>query len=589
MSIMKNKSKKKLYLIIIVVTLSFNIFVLSLIKNQHSTFNSENLIDNKMDGIPQTSSSQSYQNVVWLKNADFSSGIEHWFNTTELDPTDVRASNSSGQADILVLGEERNFTYVVNFSRPEEWNTENNPYRPSYPVWPHDGSDQHEIREDGFWTRHSFQETPIQKPSVNWVHEVEMPVNMSDYIITSAEVSGTVNASVNRNIDANHKSDTPEGVQITPDYTWGVDYDHLQFYIRIAKPNYDPDTEPPREIAWNRTKILGLYNLSEGLDYRVMENTFMNTVPESDIKSYLTSALSKDYKNFSIIVGVDIFCEDNFHPTDWDQWESIYINSFSLNFTYRKKIDQFTSVSWNQRGNMINHTSEPYYSSTRIDNAQLNFKYKINQNWPSESYNSEIKFLINNISQVEYPYTKLRSYNYTELDGNFIEVKSGGYDVTDYIPIEKNITLTIQVLMLDEFNLDRLINISIDDIYFVISYTVFYNPPPPAADGDGKTKTTFIEEFWFFLLIAIIATAGAICLGSYLVYYIRVLKYPKPVRKVRKYRRTLKRKKLPSVDIISREKAFNSIYREFSAISFLKGKPIEKKPIADKIAKKTIE
>ena len=181
---------------------------------------------------------------------------------------------------------------------------------------------------------------------------------------------------------------------------------------------------------------------------------------------------------------------------------------------------------------------------------------------------------------------KLRSYNYTELGGNFTEVKSGGYDVTDYIPIEKNISLTIQVLMLDEFNLDRVINISIDDVYFVISYTVFYNPPPPAADDDDdKTKTTFIEEPWFNVLIAIAAIVGAICLGGYLVAYQLYLKYPKPVRKVRKYRRTLKRKKMPSVEITSREKAFNLIYREFSATTLLKGKPIEKKPIADKIAK----
>ncbi|MFW9898655.1 MAG: hypothetical protein ACFFDO_05285, partial [Candidatus Thorarchaeota archaeon] len=69
-------------------------------------------------------------------------------------------------------------------------------------------------------------------------------------------------------------------------------------------------------------------------------------------------------------------------------------------------------------------------------------------------------------------------------------------------------------------------------------------------------------------------------------YYQRVLKYPKPVRKIRKYRRSLKKTKMPKVEIIGREKAFSSIYSEYSAISLLKGKPIGKKPITDKIAKK---
>ena len=558
------KSKKILNLSLIVIFLVLNLFMLNYQNSNSPQENSINSVGLKNEQNLYASASQSYTNIEWFENTNFSSGINPWFSTTEKDSTDVEAGVSPGQADFLVLGDEQEFIFVTNFSKPEEWTTENNPYRPSYPVYPYYSTDpEHEIREDGFWTRHSFQETAIQKPSVNWVHEVEMPVNMSDFIITSTEVSATINASVNRNIDANHISDTPEGVQDPPDYTWGVDYDHLQFYIRIAKPNYDPETEPPRDIAWNRTKYLGLANDSESLYYLDMENTFMNTLPESDRKRYLTSALSKDYKNFTIIVGVDIFCEDNFHPTDYDQWESIYINSFSLNFTYRKKIDQFTSLSWNQRGDMINHTSEPYYSYTRIDDAQLNFKYKINQNWTSESYNSEIKFLINNVSQVEYPYTKLRSYNYTELLGDFIEVKSGGYDITDYIPIEKNITLTIQILMLDEFNLDRVINISIDDVYFVISYTVFYDFPPIITSGGGgsdKTKTTVIEEPWINLLIAIAAIAGAICLGGYLVAYQLVLKYPKPVRKVRKYRRTLRRKNGPSINITSRKNAFNEIY-----------------------------
>jgi hypothetical protein len=104
---------------------------------------------------------------------------------------------------------------------------------------------------------------------------------------------------------------------------------------------------------------------------------------------------------------------------------------------------------------------------------------------------------------------------------------------------------------------------------------VFYNPPSPAADDDdGKTKT--IQEPWLNLLIAIAAIAGAICLGGYLVYYIRVLKYPKPVRKIRKYRRTLKRKHQPDLEILGREQAFKELYNERSASRLIKIKPLKK-------------
>ena len=558
------KTKSNLFIVFVLIIFSLNGYFLSEIQTQNMVSFSNDSIENKGQNEPHASASQSYINIEWFENTDFSTGINPWFNTTENDSTDVEAGGSSGQADFLILGKEYNFTYVANFSRPEEWEAKHNPYFSAFPEWPDTGGvggqDQYEIIEDGFWTQHQWAEGPRQEPSIQWVHEVELPVNMSDYEIMVANVSATINASVSSNIDVNHISDTPEGD--IPSSQQGDIYDFLHFYVRIATPNYDPILEPPREIAWNKTKYLGLYNTPLDLDYTEMSTKGMNSLLQSDLIDELSSVLSKDYKNFTIIVGIDIHCEDNCN-SDRDEWDSIYINSFSLNFTYRKKIDQFTSLSWNQRGDMINHTSEPYYSYTRIDDAQLNFKYKINQNWTSESYNSEIKFLINNVSQVEYPYTKLRSYNYTELLGDFIEVKSGGYDITDYIPIEKNITLTIQILMLDEFNLDRVINISIDDVYFVISYTVFYDFPPIITSGGGgsdKTKTTVIEEPWINLLIAIAAIAGAICLGGYLVAYQLVLKYPKPVRKVRKYRRTLRRKNGPSINITSRKNAFNEIY-----------------------------
>jgi len=65
---------------------------------------------------------------------------------------------------------------------------------------------------------------------------------------------------------------------------------------------------------------------------------------------------------------------------------------------------------------------------------------------------------------------------------------------------------------------------------------------------------------WLGLLIGISIAAGI--LVTYLIVYMRILRFPKAVRKVRKYRKSLKRKTAPSVSIINREKAFNSVYNE---------------------------
>ncbi len=79
-----------------------------------------------------------------------------------------------------------------------------------------------------------------------------------------------------------------------------------------------------------------------------------------------------------------------------------------------------------------------------------------------------------------------------------------------------------------------------------------------------------------FLILFIISVIGATILGSYFYAYQRYLKYPKPVRKVRKYKRTLKRKSTPSVHITSREKAFSMLYKEeLGGVQKLKAKPVE--------------
>ncbi|MHA2392089.1 MAG: hypothetical protein ACXAEX_08960, partial [Promethearchaeota archaeon] len=191
-----------------------------------------------------------------------------------------------------------------------------------------------------------------------------------------------------------------------------------------------------------------------------MSNTLMDTVSEESLIFFLTSALSLDYRNFTLIVGVDIFCEDNCN-SDRDEFTSVYVRSVSLNFTYTKKINQFTTVSWNQDGGKPDDISN---NTVTVNEALLDFEYKINETWPTVSPNSELRMYINNIKHSET--IKLSSASTV-----FQKAKQDGFDVSALIEEDKNINLTIQVYIADEFGLNRSITISIDNVYLNISYT----------------------------------------------------------------------------------------------------------------------
>jgi hypothetical protein len=101
-----------------------------------------------------------------------------------------------------------------------------------------------------------------------------------------------------------------------------------------------------------------------------------------------------------------------------------------------------------------------------------------------------------------------------------------------------------------------------------------------------------------FLGLLIAVSIGAVVLTGYIIAYQRVFKFPKAVRKVRKYRKSLKRKSAPSIHIIGREAAFKSHYNEnlgkFTSDLKLKHhpgmvKPMEQNIIPDKVTDKSLE
>ena len=449
------KTKKIFYLSIVLVVLGLNFFMINF-NNTPNTQNNEkrnssfinlhekvqeNLqeIDLKSQGIIE----DEFTNE-WLQNGNFTTGTDPWYNTTEGDGTDVNATYSAGAANYEIKGENGIFELYEDPPTASNWTRTLNPNFPSYP-------DTATITSEGAYVSHFWNEGADQSVSANWEHNVTMPVNMDEYEITSASLEAVVNATVTT-YSAQPYSD---GIEAGNDYIRTTQYatgDYVRFYVLIS----DRNKNNVYEVAYNQTSDLG----QDSPVISQMGDTFMVTVPEETLMFYLTSVLSADYYNFTVILGIRIWCEDNF-AQDSDTFDDVLINSINLTFTYEKKIDQLTSLSWNQIGNEI-----PSGVNVGISKAVLNFSYQINETWsPLLSPNSEIRMIINNTQHSE-------SIKLSDISTGWQE---SSFDVTYAVLTTGkgvNISLSIQVYLADEFILDRVIKISIDNVSLEITYTV---------------------------------------------------------------------------------------------------------------------
>jgi hypothetical protein len=516
-----------------------------------------------------TSRVEYHLNNSWIKNPTFDS-TEHWESRIEGDSSDVSGNISLGQADYKVIGDSGQIQ-IDDPLNDIDWQDYNNP---EFPISP----DSNGSSSAGLYITHEWNEGVDQTrntPSIHWRRTITMPVDMEDYIITDASLEVIFNATVTA-VGTNPLQPHIGGIERPGDYTesnppsipqFGIG-DFATFYVLVS----DVDNSDSFLIATNQTTDLGQ-------DAPVVSNysdTLLDPVPKSLLISYLNSILQYDNFNFVITLGIDVYCEDNEYNVDIDTWDMLLMRSFNLTFSYEKKIDQHTTFSWEQEGNAITGTN------VQVTQADVNFKYKIDQPWPvSASPNSEIRVLLNNNSMREA--VKLSTAN-----GTFQIAKEGDYDVTSLILKDVNITLSIQIYMADEFGMNQNITISIDDVSLIISYIEIFRD--------------FFTEPWVFAALLVFASVATAGLGGYFIAYQRVLKYPRPVRKVMKYKRTLRRSQKPDVAIMPRDVAFNMAYKHELATStkLLKIKPTEtKKPTvagkeglekpSDKIMEKQID
>jgi hypothetical protein len=485
------------------------------------------------------------RNAQWLDNRDFSDDSS-WIYVKEGDETDVDAFIGNGTGNYIIHGDSGEMRIDEPLNN-DDWQDFNNP---EFPISP----DTNGSNSAGLYISHQWHESIDQTrntPSIHWKRNITMPVNMSDYIITGADLKVVFNASVTA-VGSNPSQPHIGGIERPGDYTesnpptipqFGIG-DFATFYVLIS----DVDNRNSFMLALNQTTDLGqdspaVWNYTD---------TLLDVIPENILISYLNSILEYDNYNFTITLGIDIYCEDNEYNVDIDTWDLLIMRSFNLSFTYKKKVDQFTSISWEQTGNRL--TGE----NIQVTNAQLNLEIKINNTWPSNlSPNSDIRILINDKQYTE----TIKLINAPK--GGFELAFPENIDVTSLILKDIDIILAIQIYLADEFGLAEDIKISIDNVYFRIYWNVYISD-------------IFSEPFIFRILL-IVSSIAALSIGGYLVAYQKVLKYPKPVRKVRKYRRTLTRSNDPTISILSREEAYKREYKKTikESSSILKEKSIE--------------
>jgi len=463
-------------------------------------WDNEYIIESGRQDIVNTSAQVS-ETKQWIKNPTFESPIEptwFWKNGTEGDNSDILAVSTPGQADYKVLGEEKTVTLIYgtpNSSTSPDWKIVNNgDFLLPYNV---------EMNSSGAYISHYLDEStgPGQVnnfPSVHFKTNVSMPVDMSDYVITNVSLEVDFNASVDINVDSYYDwNQTDNTIYIDTDKF--IIGDSANFYVELS----DISSSYPFRVAEFETRDLAL---GEGdfidPDILTIPDTELNYTDEQDLITALNSALENNHQNFTITLGLDVYCEDNKAGGggDQDYWEYLIFKTFNITVSYVKKIDQSTTLSWNQKGNKING------SNHQITDANLNFQYLIDQNWSTSAPLSEFRVLVNNKSFNE-GIIKLSSFNTSYQD-----LKVGGIDVTSLISTDVNISISLELYIKDIFTLDSNITISIDNVYLNISYVrtfsdsktdlqIFANnnnitsdPYFTIAEGDDLNITVKYEE-----------------------------------------------------------------------------------------------
>jgi len=472
------------------------------------------------------SSEENYEEE-WIVNRNFTS-TDSWFYSKGNfgDPSDLNAAINNEEAKFLVYGERKQFSKLNGTPQNIDWTPIKKAEESIYP-------DLFEINENGCNASHEYWEgsgnnlfgvpgnQTRNRPSVLWKRIIKMPHDMSDYIITSSDLIAIFNGTANYNVET--PNDTLTGTNPTR-----AENDHTKFYVQFT--NLEDNIR--YEAASYEPIYLGNGSLDANINYGPIDginDTYMISAPAEVLNYFLNRVFEYDYQNFTVILGIDIDCEDNYGQTDRDTYYSLLIKTCNLTFNYERKINQLSSISWNQICEKISNISN---YSVIVTDARLNFKYKINETWTNSSPNSEIQILVNDNKHPE-------TIKLSTATSSFQEAKMGGFDITNLITDDVN--LSLQVYIADNFALNKSREISIDDVSLKLSYTII-KPDEPITEG---------EEWIWLVYVLISAMIGLV--GIFTIYQTH-FKYPPMVRKVRKLKKKIKKeKKIKPFTVNSRE------------------------------------
>jgi len=493
----------------------------------------------------------------WINNSGFDSYLGYWYNETIGDATDFNVSISDGSAKFITLGDKREFSDINGTPSDLDWFPEK---KPGLSIFP----DRYNISQYGCNASHEYWEDASSdniygvrgnqtrnRPTVLWKRIVKIPVDMSDYVITSANLTVVFNATANTNVET--PNDSLSGTNPT-----AAEYDHVKFYVQLSdledKVRYPAASYEPRNLGFGDLPA-DQNQPSDGIVHNITD-TQLIPVPEEVLVFYLNRILEYDHRNFTIFLGIDIDVEDNYGEYDRDTYYSLLIKTCNLTFTYEKTIDEFTSVSLKQDGRKLSSLTNLSSYQVKATEAKLNFQYKIDKNWTvyTSDHNSEINIYLNGNP---YPIPlKVKDFNIT----SFEEID------LDLVPPTDSVNLSIELLLRDSFELDQHITFSFDNVTLNISYIIFPIAITPIGDdGGGGTKVIRTPDN---IPLVIGLTIGAVALVSILGAYQFHYKYPPMIRKIKKLKKKVRKgKKTKPLLLNTREEIIKNSFKRLEIVT----------------------
>ncbi|MBN1213854.1 MAG: hypothetical protein JXA99_00275 [Candidatus Lokiarchaeota archaeon] len=433
------------------------------------------LNDTLKNNIIRNSGNEIIPSRDWITNGNLDN-TDYWIieNGTGGDTNDINADISGGEFNSNLLGDWGQKSVILNSSASEynQWDTFIKTGELLQP-------DNYGIDSTGVWCNHNFDDNAAdQVPIIHFKREVMMDQPMDDYEITSASLEVHIDAECDLNIDTPQDYiDGNSANQAQNPIDNPQSFDFCKFNVEIS--DFNTNDLNTYEMGSNQTVEFGYGDPPSSPDFASDYLTgFMEIKDQQTIIDALTNVFSVHSTNFTVIIGIFINCADNYGGQERDYWRNLSIDYLNLTITYEKVIDQSTSIRLYQNtGSFSQDLSDNGYSSYNsysVDLARLNFTYKVDPYWPSDSQNSDVRISLNNGTTYVSQKLILADTNPSDISCNLIDLIKGLDDIE----------VSIIIFIADEFNLNETIEVSIDSISLEIEYTVYFDDYSTSIEVD---------------------------------------------------------------------------------------------------------